>query len=129
MNSAEDLAALSSLGHIDGALHAIAFAPGDALGGNFMSAPPESAEGAFRTSAYSLKALSVAMLPLMEDGGAIVGIVSLLPDDDKGAASGDRETDVTLNLDRLLVEPNRRSTPVDRCLEPGATGYRFRTRR
>ena len=30
-------------GGLDGALHAIAFAPGDALGGNFMSAPPESA--------------------------------------------------------------------------------------
>ena len=27
-------------GGLDGALHAIAFAPGDALGGNFMSAPP-----------------------------------------------------------------------------------------
>ena len=53
-----DLAALaSSLGHVDGALHAIAFAPGDALGGNFLSAPPESAEIAFRTSAYSFKAL------------------------------------------------------------------------
>jgi enoyl ACP reductase len=43
----------SRWGGLDGALHAIAFAPGDALGGNFMSAPPESAEVAFRTSAYS----------------------------------------------------------------------------
>ena len=47
-------------GGLDGALHAIAFAPGDALGGNFMSAPPESAELAFRTSAYSFKALAEA---------------------------------------------------------------------
>ena len=47
-------------GGIDGALHAIAFAPGDALGGNFMRAPPESAEQAFRTSAYSFKALAEA---------------------------------------------------------------------
>jgi meromycolic acid enoyl-[acyl-carrier-protein] reductase len=66
VNSPSDLSALaSSLGHVDGALHAIAFAPGDALGGNFMSAPPESAEIAFRTSAYSFKALAGALLPLM----------------------------------------------------------------
>ena len=61
-------------GGIDGALHAIAFAPGDALGGNFMSAPPESAEVAFRTSAYSFKALGQTLAPLMEDGGSLVGM-------------------------------------------------------
>ena len=61
-------------GGVDGALHAIAFAPGDALGGNFMSAPPESAELAFRTSAYSFKALAEALTPLMEDGGSLVGM-------------------------------------------------------
>ena len=60
---------------IDGALHAIAFAPGDSLGGNFMSAPPESAEVAFRTSAYSFKALAGALAPLMGNkGGAFVGM-------------------------------------------------------
>jgi meromycolic acid enoyl-[acyl-carrier-protein] reductase len=61
-------------GGVDGALHAIAFAPGDALGGNFMSAPPESAEVAFRTSAYSFKALGQTLAPLMEDGGSLVGM-------------------------------------------------------
>ena len=61
-------------GGLDGALHAIAFAPGDALGGNFMSAPPESAEVAFRTSAYSFKALAQALMPLMDDGGSLVGM-------------------------------------------------------
>jgi meromycolic acid enoyl-[acyl-carrier-protein] reductase len=69
VNSADDLAALSSLGRFDGALHAIAFAPGDSLGGNFMSAPPESAEIAFRTSAYSFKALAEALAPLMGSEG------------------------------------------------------------
>jgi meromycolic acid enoyl-[acyl-carrier-protein] reductase len=64
----------SRWGGIDGALHAIAFAPGDALGGNFMSAPPESAEVAFRTSAYSFKALAEALAPLMDDGGSLVGM-------------------------------------------------------
>jgi enoyl-[acyl-carrier protein] reductase I len=61
-------------GGVDGALHAIAFAPGDALGGNFMSAPPESAEVAFRTSAYSFKALAEALLPLMDAGASVVGM-------------------------------------------------------
>ena len=61
-------------GRVDGVLHAIAFAPEDALGGNFLDTPPESAATAFQTSAYSLKALAAALLPLMEDGGAIVGM-------------------------------------------------------
>src|ERR671919_540019 len=75
VNSPEDLSALAlSLGRVDGVLHAIAFAPGDALGGNFMSAPPESAELAFRTSAYSFKALAEALLPLMDEGGSVVGM-------------------------------------------------------
>ena len=44
VNSPDDLSALaSSLGRVDGVLHAIAFAPGDALGGNFLTAPAESA--------------------------------------------------------------------------------------
>ncbi|HYN91962.1 MAG TPA: enoyl-ACP reductase FabI [Thermoleophilaceae bacterium] len=79
VNNPEDFGALVAeleqrWGGLDGALHAIAFAPGDALGGNFMSAPPESAEQAFRTSAYSFKALAAALAPLMEDGGSLVGM-------------------------------------------------------
>jgi meromycolic acid enoyl-[acyl-carrier-protein] reductase len=64
-------------GALDGALHAIAFAPEDALGGAFLSAPPESAEVAFRTSAFSLKALAAALAPLLERSdppGAVVGL-------------------------------------------------------
>jgi meromycolic acid enoyl-[acyl-carrier protein] reductase len=72
VNSPEDLAALTSdLGPVDGALHAIAFAPGDALGGNFMSAPAESAEVAFRTSAFSFKALAEALTPVMSSGSLV----------------------------------------------------------
>src|ERR671918_450042 len=76
VNSPDDLSALaSSLDRLDGVLHAIAFAPGDALGGNFMSAPPEAAEVAFRTSAYSFKALAETLAPLMgNEGGSFVGI-------------------------------------------------------
>ena len=61
---------------LDGVLHAIAFVPPDALGGNFLTAPSESAVEAFRTSAFSLKALAAGLLPLLErdGGGAVVGL-------------------------------------------------------
>ncbi len=79
VNRPEDLEALtgelrSRWGGVDGALHAIAFAPEDALGGRFMSAPAESAAAAFQTSAFSLKALAAALEPLMDSGGSIVGL-------------------------------------------------------
>ena len=64
-------------GRLDGVLHAIAFAPEDALGGRFLTTPAESAEIAFRTSAFSLKALGAGLLPLLEKaegGGSIVGL-------------------------------------------------------
>lgn len=63
-------------GKVDGALHAIAFAPGDALGGNFLDTPVESAQTAFTTSAFSYKTLAVALLPLMKQagGGALVAM-------------------------------------------------------
>jgi enoyl-[acyl-carrier protein] reductase I len=79
VNSSEDLGNLTQSlregwGQVDGALHAIAFAPQDALGGNFMSAPAESAAAAFLTSAFSLKALAGALMPLMGSGASIVGL-------------------------------------------------------
>jgi enoyl-[acyl-carrier protein] reductase I len=79
VNKPEDLEALASSlrerwGELDGALHAIAFAPEDALGGGFMTAPAESAMQAFQTSAFSLKALGGALAPLMPAGSSIVGL-------------------------------------------------------
>ena len=61
-------------GALDGALHAIAFAPADSLGGNFLTAPAESANIAFQTSAFSYKALAVGLLPLFQaaGGGSLV---------------------------------------------------------
>jgi enoyl-[acyl-carrier protein] reductase I len=63
-------------GTIDGALHAIAYAPDDALGGRFLDTPAESAQTAFLTSAFSYKTLAVALLPLMKKagGGALVAM-------------------------------------------------------
>jgi enoyl-[acyl-carrier protein] reductase I len=79
VNRPEDLQALTGSlrerwGRVDGVLHAIAFAPQDALGGAFMTAPAESASAAFQTSAFSLKALAAAVMPLMSGGGSIVGL-------------------------------------------------------
>jgi enoyl-[acyl-carrier protein] reductase I len=79
VNSPDDLAALTAelrerWEALDGVLHAIAFAPEDSLGGRFMTAPADSALEAFRTSAFSLKALAAAVEPLMSSGGSIVGL-------------------------------------------------------
>ena len=59
---------------LDGVVHAIANAPASALGGNFLHTPWEDVAAAVHVSAYSLKALAMAALPLMGDGGAIVGL-------------------------------------------------------
>jgi len=62
-------------GRVDGFLHAIAFAPQDALGGNFLHTPWESVGAAVQVSAFSLKTIAEALLPLMrERGGAIVSL-------------------------------------------------------
>ena len=79
VNREQDLSDLTSSlrerwGGVDGALHAIAFAPEDALGGRFLTAPASSAAQAFQTSAYSLKALAAALQPLMGEGSSIVGL-------------------------------------------------------
>jgi meromycolic acid enoyl-[acyl-carrier-protein] reductase len=82
VNSAEDIEHLRSeldtrWGALDGLLHAIAFAPPDALGGNFLDTPLESAVTAYQTSAFSLKALVAGLLPLLDaapDGAGVVGL-------------------------------------------------------
>jgi len=59
---------------VDGVVHAIAAAPRDALDGNFLSTPASSAAASFTTSAYSLKALAVAVAPLFGDSGSVVAL-------------------------------------------------------
>jgi hypothetical protein len=45
---------------------------------------------------------------------------------DSVEASEGLPTEVAANIDKLLEAPHvRKSTPVDRCLAPGATGYQF----
>ncbi len=79
VNREEDLEALTVTlrerwGGVDGALHAIAFAPEDALGGRFMGTPAASATEAFKTSAFSFKALAAALEPLLDEGASLVGM-------------------------------------------------------
>jgi meromycolic acid enoyl-[acyl-carrier protein] reductase len=71
-----DLAALAGAvgGKLDGVLHSLAFAPESCLGGGFLDAPWSDVSTALQVSAYSLKALAVAALPLMAPGGSIVGL-------------------------------------------------------
>jgi meromycolic acid enoyl-[acyl-carrier-protein] reductase len=59
---------------LDGVLHGIAFAPQSALGGNFLETTWEDVATAVQVSTYSLKALAMAALPLMDGGGAVVGL-------------------------------------------------------
>ena len=56
-------------------LHAIAFAPADALGGDFLATPPESAEPAFRTAPTRSRRSPRRSLPLLPEArGALVGL-------------------------------------------------------
>jgi enoyl-[acyl-carrier protein] reductase I len=57
---------------LDGVLHSIGFAPQGAF--EFMTGTWDDVAVAMRASAYSLKALAVAALPLMDNGGSIVGL-------------------------------------------------------
>lgn len=62
-------------GRVDGVLHSIGYAPEACLGGDFMRAGWDDVSTAVHVSAYSLKALAEAALPLMkEHGGSIVGL-------------------------------------------------------
>jgi enoyl-[acyl-carrier protein] reductase I len=77
--SAEDLAALAGriegeLGRIDGIVHAIAFAPQTALGGNFMQTEWPDVATAVEVSAYSLKSITTACLPVLNNPSSVVGL-------------------------------------------------------
>ncbi|WP_327681979.1 enoyl-ACP reductase FabI [Kitasatospora sp. NBC_00458] len=79
VSSEEQLAGIADqvrehLPSLDGIVHSIGFAPQDALGGNFLNTPWESVATAMHVSAFSLKSLTMALLPLMQDGGSVVGL-------------------------------------------------------
>lgn len=64
----------NALGTVDGVLHAIGFAPASCLGDDFMAAQWSDVAIAMQISAYSLKTLADAFVPLMTRGGTFVGL-------------------------------------------------------
>jgi enoyl ACP reductase len=60
---------------LDGVVHSIAYGnPETLLGGKFLEGPWPDVAQAVQVSAYSLKSLATACLPLMEEGGSVVGM-------------------------------------------------------
>jgi enoyl-[acyl-carrier protein] reductase I len=59
---------------LDGVLHSIGYAPASCLGADFLDAPWSDVATAVEVSAYSLKSLALACLPLMSAGGSVVGM-------------------------------------------------------
>jgi meromycolic acid enoyl-[acyl-carrier-protein] reductase len=59
---------------LDGVVHAIGNAPQAALGGNFLNTSWADVAATVHVSAYSLKSLAMAALPLMGGGGSVVGL-------------------------------------------------------
>src|SRR5438045_4614782 len=75
----EDIAAVfkavaEKFGKLHLLLHSVAFAPKDALEGEFVNTSREAFRVAHDVSAYSLVALARAAAPLMAEGGSIVAM-------------------------------------------------------
>jgi len=75
----EDIAAVfktvgEKFGKLHLLLHSVAFAPKDALEGQFVNTSREAFRVAHDVSAYSLIALARSAAPLMTEGGSIVGM-------------------------------------------------------
>ena len=75
-NQAEVEAAFKTVKHeygkLDFLIHSIAFAPREALDGDFVATSREAFLTALEISAYSLPQLALAAMPLMTNGGSIV---------------------------------------------------------
>lgn len=75
-NQAEVDAAFAAVGEkygkIDFVIHSIAFAPKEALEGDFVTTTREAFRTALEISAFSLTQVAFAALPWMKDGGSIV---------------------------------------------------------
>ena len=62
------------LGKLNLLLHSVAFAPKDALEGEFVNTSREAFRVAHDVSAYSLVALARAAVPLMGEGGSVIAM-------------------------------------------------------
>jgi enoyl-[acyl-carrier protein] reductase I len=59
---------------LDGIVHAIAFAPQSALGGNFLETEWQDVSNAVEVSAYSLKSITVALQDNLSPKSSVVGL-------------------------------------------------------
>jgi enoyl-[acyl-carrier protein] reductase I len=59
-------------GRLDFVIHSVAFAPREALEGEFLTTTREAFLTALEISTFSLTQISLAAMPLMKDGGSIV---------------------------------------------------------
>lgn len=66
------VAVAEKYGRLDFLIHSIAFAPREALEGEFVTTTREAFLTALEISAFSLTQLSLAAIPLMTEGGSIV---------------------------------------------------------
>ena len=62
------------VGNLDGILHAIAFSPTAAMGGNFLNTTVEDAVKSFEISALSLKTLATSFQPILNKPSSIVAL-------------------------------------------------------
>lgn len=79
VTSEDDLGAIGEhaareLGEVDGILHAIGFAPAEALGGNFMATQWSDVATAMQISTYSLVSLTRALRPNLAAKASVVGL-------------------------------------------------------
>ena len=65
------------LGEIDFVVHAVAYAPKEALEGEFVNTTKEAFDIAMGTSVYSLLSLTRAVLPVLKEGGSVLTLTYL----------------------------------------------------
>lgn len=67
----------ADLGEIDFIVHAVAYAPKEALEGEFINTTKEAFDIAMGTSVYSLLSLTRAVLPVLKEGGSVLTLTYL----------------------------------------------------
>lgn len=67
----------ADFGEIDFVVHAVAYAPKEALEGEFINTTKEAFDIAMGTSVFSLISLTRAVLPVLKDGGSILTLTYL----------------------------------------------------
>ena len=123
----------SKWGKLDFLVHAVAYAPRQALEGDFVSTSREDFRIALDVSAYSLPVLAHAAKPLMTDGGAIVtlsylGAERVMPNYNvMGVAKAALESSVRYlasDLGQLGIRVNALSAgPIKTLASSGISGF------